>query len=53
MRNASVLRYPSRSKNAQFLLSAAQNIENLFYPVACPAHLIWPSFGNSTVYLLC
>jgi hypothetical protein len=51
--NASFPRYPSRSKNEIFLLSAAQNTSNLFDLEACPAHLIWPSFGNTTVYRCC
>jgi hypothetical protein len=48
-RNASFLRYPSRSKNNFLLLSAAQNIANLIDLEASPANLIWPSFGNTTV----
>jgi hypothetical protein len=45
-RNASVLRYPSMSKNKLFLFSAVQNIANLFDLEPCPANLIWPSFGQ-------
>jgi hypothetical protein len=45
------LRYPSRSKNTVFLLSAAQSIANLFDLEAGPANLIWPCFGNTTVSL--
>jgi hypothetical protein len=47
MRNASFLRYPFRSKNTLLLLSAARNIDSLFDLGACPANLIWPSFGNT------
>jgi hypothetical protein len=53
MRNASFLRYPSRSKNELFLLSAARNTENLFDLEACPANLICSSFGNATVMQGC
>jgi hypothetical protein len=48
-RHASLLRYPSRSKDTLFLLSAAQSIANLFDLEDCPGDLIWPSFGNGTV----
>jgi hypothetical protein len=40
-RNATFLRYPSRSKNKLFLLSAVQNIANLFDLEPCPANLIF------------
>jgi hypothetical protein len=48
MRNASFLGCPVRSKDTLFLLSAARNIEQLFDLEACPANLIWRSFGNTT-----
>jgi hypothetical protein len=48
-RHVSFLRYPSRSENKLFLWSDAQNISDLFDLEACPASLIWPSFGNTTV----
>jgi hypothetical protein len=50
-RNTSFLRYPSRSKNDLFLSSAAQNIANLIDLEACPANLIWRSFGITTPYV--
>jgi hypothetical protein len=51
-RHASFRRYPSRSENKLFLWSDAQNISVLFDLEACPASLIWRSFGNTTVYKL-
>jgi hypothetical protein len=46
-RSANFLRFPSRSRNTLILWSAAQSIANLFDLEACPASLIWPSFGNT------
>jgi hypothetical protein len=50
-RNASFLWYPSRSKNNLSLVSAARNILNLIDLKSCPANLILPAFGNTTVSL--
>jgi hypothetical protein len=49
-RHASFLRYPSRSKNKLFLWSDTQKISDVFDLEACPASLIWRSFGNTTVF---
>jgi hypothetical protein len=48
-RNASFLKYPSRSKDILFLWSSDQSSANLFDLEACPATLIWPSSGNPLV----
>jgi hypothetical protein len=50
-RNASFLRYQPRSKNTRFLWSSAQSIANLFDLEASRATVIWPFFGNTTVYM--
>jgi hypothetical protein len=48
-RNVIFHRHPSTSQNSLFLWSSAQSSANLFELEACPATLIWPSFGNTTV----
>jgi hypothetical protein len=50
-RNASFLRYSTRSRISLFLLSAAQNIANFIDLEACPAALTWPSFENTAVLI--
>jgi hypothetical protein len=52
-RHAGFLRYPSRSEHTLFLRSDVQNISDLFDLEACPASLIWPSSGNTTVLVRC
>jgi hypothetical protein len=44
-RSESFLRYPCRSKNYLFLLSAAQAIADLFGIETCSTILMWPSLG--------